>query len=443
MRNAIEVEWVDEDGETQTAERTSSTSISAIGRRWLRHNASGQIDTDAEATRLADQILADLSQPDVEIDLALRYFWPVQLGDVWAVPSDAWHWNASQRLAVVGIRHAISETGDETTVTLRGTPSGARGRWLFRSDPVIVRLPVAVTIDDGRANPVIRLIYSAGVRYLRIDIPAPPLALAGVAFDTSEAGLFGTAPANVAVAVADGTYAKVFDELDDEGGEVSYIVGTDVAEDSAGVEVIEDPLAPNTIRGEYRVSARATPGPRDPTYLVWAGQLGGEGAGGGGGGGIEHDGPPVRINLGLLRVWAIHNVRTTLPDSFVVWRLDHADVWAIAGGETTAPDTAGDFEDEDGNLATRVIIQTITDAAGFVTGFNVFVVTPGWGSQPMDIAFAAVTGTGALDDPYVYYDITTFAIARGAPLSEAVLMVSAPPDNATAGIQGRFGGHSR
>lgn len=130
IRNAIVVEygparprsvWTSED----------ATSGARYGRRWLKliEATDSQIDTEAEAIALADAILADLKDPVAEFLIERPFWWPGQVGDIYAFTEDDIRFDTEQKFAVVGIRHEVSVGSHRTSLVTRGRAAGGLRRW--------------------------------------------------------------------------------------------------------------------------------------------------------------------------------------------------------------------------------------------------------------------------------------------------------------------------
>jgi hypothetical protein len=94
------------------------------------------IDTPAEATTMANALLADLKDPKADGECEMPFFWPVELGDLIRFSTNGVHFNSNQDLAVVGIRHSLVTAPGQiskTTLTLRGSPAGGYRAWMARA----------------------------------------------------------------------------------------------------------------------------------------------------------------------------------------------------------------------------------------------------------------------------------------------------------------------
>lgn len=143
IRNVVEVvysDYSDRDAtnlpKRKTVTSTNPSSITAYGRRYMQvtEASNSNINSGAEAQRLADAAVADLSDSALEVDVSLHAsFWPLQLGDVVELEPDGVSLSSTQTLAVVSIDHAFTTDGlEKTTLKLRGRPSISRTSWMER-----------------------------------------------------------------------------------------------------------------------------------------------------------------------------------------------------------------------------------------------------------------------------------------------------------------------
>lgn len=169
VRNVVQVRY--QDSTTRQQERVTvqdDASIARYGRRYMRivEGEDSPIDTAPEALVMAEAALSDLAEPRAEQEIELRYWWPAQLGDLYRFKANGVHYTTDQVLAVVGIRHRLSENQQRTILTCRGKPSGGYLTWLKRSkrEPEITAveaLPPQAIIDYVTEDPTtVRLRYS-------------------------------------------------------------------------------------------------------------------------------------------------------------------------------------------------------------------------------------------------------------------------------------------
>ena len=138
VRNVIVVSYKD----IATGVRTSftasdATSISRYDRQVLliTEDDLSPINTLAQATTMANFILADLKDPKAEQEIDMFLWWPAQLNDLYRFSANGRHYNTDQDWAVVGIKHHIALGQHRTTLTVRGKPTGGYDTWINRSDP--------------------------------------------------------------------------------------------------------------------------------------------------------------------------------------------------------------------------------------------------------------------------------------------------------------------
>ncbi len=90
---------------------------------------TSNIDSSVEAQRMADALLADLSTPDLTQRSANKFFWPVQLGDLYRFEANGEHYSSDQDLAVYEYRHQIDGNRSMTELLCRGKPRAANNAW--------------------------------------------------------------------------------------------------------------------------------------------------------------------------------------------------------------------------------------------------------------------------------------------------------------------------
>lgn len=139
IRNVIRVIFLDSQDldagkfpKRKVVEVSDATSITKYGRRFMEvsEGKTSNIDSTAEATTLANAILADLKDPVAEMEVELPFFPFVELHDLYRFTADGIHYDVDQDLAVVSYRHDMSGVDATTTLTCRGKPSGGYTRWL-------------------------------------------------------------------------------------------------------------------------------------------------------------------------------------------------------------------------------------------------------------------------------------------------------------------------
>jgi hypothetical protein len=129
IRNACEVVYTDTDGSEQDVTSTGSASISLYGRRFMRIDARGtSVVTSGQATTLADAVVDDLEEPNVQQEADCAFFWPAELGDVYNFAPNR-HYSSAQQYAVFGYRHVLTENEKRTQLRVSGKPSGGYMRW--------------------------------------------------------------------------------------------------------------------------------------------------------------------------------------------------------------------------------------------------------------------------------------------------------------------------
>lgn len=140
IRNVIKVTYINAaTGAVAEKVAEDAASVALYGRRAMEvaEASTSNIDSDAEAQDLADAILADLATPNATHEIETLYWWPVQLGDLYAYQANGVHYDQDQQYAVTGYKHELRGGDGRTTITARGKPAGAYMGWLTRArDPL-------------------------------------------------------------------------------------------------------------------------------------------------------------------------------------------------------------------------------------------------------------------------------------------------------------------
>ena len=127
VRNVAQVTYgdtanIDASGQPTPATYTTTeaASVAAYGRRWMgiTLDATSLIDTSAEATRMADAILADVAYPMTTYHVEIPLFHAVQIDDVITLPADGVYLDTATNAGVVGYRHKVGESL-RTTINVR------------------------------------------------------------------------------------------------------------------------------------------------------------------------------------------------------------------------------------------------------------------------------------------------------------------------------------
>ncbi|MFP2897574.1 fibronectin type III domain-containing protein [Corallococcus sp. 4LFB] len=143
IRNVVEVVYSDKADldstgakKRKTVTSTNPTSVTLYGRRWMQvaEGASSLIDTQAEAQRLADAAIADLSESALGMSLTLPgIHWYLQAADLVQVLPDGVHFDTAQQLAIVSADFECASSGEaRTKLQLQGRPSTSRAAWMER-----------------------------------------------------------------------------------------------------------------------------------------------------------------------------------------------------------------------------------------------------------------------------------------------------------------------
>lgn len=143
VRNVVEVVYTDKldkdvggEKKRKTVTSTNPTSVALYGRRWMQvaEGGSSLIDTAAEAQRLADAAIADLSESALSLSLTLPgIHWYLQAADLVQVLPDGVHFDTSQRLGIVSVEFECASSGEaRTKLQLQGRPCTSRAEWMER-----------------------------------------------------------------------------------------------------------------------------------------------------------------------------------------------------------------------------------------------------------------------------------------------------------------------
>lgn len=135
IKNVITVSYHD----TATDARTEvtvfdATSITKYGRRYffIQEPDGSPINTNAEATTMANAALSDLKEPKAEFEIDAPFFWPGDLWDLYRFPTNSVHFNTNQDWAVVSLTHTLSRKKHRTILRVRGQPAGGYSSWIGR-----------------------------------------------------------------------------------------------------------------------------------------------------------------------------------------------------------------------------------------------------------------------------------------------------------------------
>lgn len=141
IRNKVRVRYTNaETGKRESVTVTDSASVTKYGGpraipRFMEISEAEDsvINTEAKATSLANAVLNDLAEPFFDYAIELPFFWPAELGDLYAYSANGKTFTATQNLAAVSIQHSGDGAGKaKTTILARGKPAGARKSHLAR-----------------------------------------------------------------------------------------------------------------------------------------------------------------------------------------------------------------------------------------------------------------------------------------------------------------------
>ncbi|MFP2960261.1 hypothetical protein ACLEPN_21165 [Myxococcus sp. 1LA] len=141
IRNVVEVLYTDKDDrdalgneKRKTVTATNPASIAEHGRRYMQvaEASASNINTEAEAQRLADAAIADLSDSSLSLEFEVPYFWPLEINDMVRVLPDGVTLGSPVELAVVNLDHSFAGGIAKTKVQLRGRPATSVLEWRAR-----------------------------------------------------------------------------------------------------------------------------------------------------------------------------------------------------------------------------------------------------------------------------------------------------------------------
>lgn len=206
IRNALRVVFpnaasLDPAGNPQrtVVDRTDSASIARYGRRFMEISEadSSQIDSNTEATAMADAALADLKDPVIthSAELLGGFHW-VELGDLYTFAANSYSYDANQTVAVYSYRHECSGAGRMTTrIDCRGKPSGAYSGWFAISNLANPEETTPVQVFTSGAGLVIAATAIIGGARITCT-PSPERATDGGAYEYHVSASSGFTPSS-------------------------------------------------------------------------------------------------------------------------------------------------------------------------------------------------------------------------------------------------------
>lgn len=138
IRNVVRVVYSDSSdrdangaAKRKTLDAQDAGSVDEYGRRFMEiaESDSSNIDSGAEAQRLASAVLADLANPTMPVRYKTAVDPYFELDDLVTLPADNKRWAAPQTLAVVGLTHRISAEDTSTELALAGKPVAQTLGW--------------------------------------------------------------------------------------------------------------------------------------------------------------------------------------------------------------------------------------------------------------------------------------------------------------------------
>lgn len=116
-------------------------SILASGRKFMQIASpyTDAIRDPERMTAMLEDMLADLAVPWADKAIVTKLWWPAQLGDLYAFPANDNHYDEEQKFSVVAYQHDFARVNGvftaDTTLTMRGQPSGGYRKWLEKAGP--------------------------------------------------------------------------------------------------------------------------------------------------------------------------------------------------------------------------------------------------------------------------------------------------------------------
>ena len=138
-----------------------ASSVTAYGRRFMEISdaACPNIDTETEATAMAEAILNDLSTPQLQMSFDLPY-WEIEIGDRLKVAENSRTFDTAQTFAVTGRQVSFAEGIGSTSLTLQETPASARQKHLVKEARNGRALPPVVSVADSPTDFGVRGLYA-------------------------------------------------------------------------------------------------------------------------------------------------------------------------------------------------------------------------------------------------------------------------------------------
>lgn len=163
IRNVVAVPYFTPEGVAGVQTATDAASVARIGRRYMeiQEAATSNIDSAAEALDLAEAAVHDLSMPPIDKEIDIDLCWPLQKDDLIAFPANGVHYDETQQLAIVGVRHELAGGTGRTTLSLRGSVAGSYREWLRRGANRVrptIFLDATVTLAPTEAT----LVFTGG-----------------------------------------------------------------------------------------------------------------------------------------------------------------------------------------------------------------------------------------------------------------------------------------
>lgn len=197
VRNVIKLKYPNAStGQPDSLTRIDTNSVARYGRKWFRivEGDNSSIDTPAEATAMADAILADLKDPKADNGIDMHFDWSIELEDLIRFQPNGIHYDTNTDLSVVSLQHTLSMDRQRTTIATRGKPCGKFLGWLAKeslAEPVVipkVEIVEALPVFGERARINLRVTSSRPARIFIYRSESNPATTASDLVGTSEPG---------------------------------------------------------------------------------------------------------------------------------------------------------------------------------------------------------------------------------------------------------------
>lgn len=135
--NRVKIVWYEGGKVRREKVYQNDASIQKYGVRFgeVAEDKTSNIDSEAEADRMGEGMVADLGFPKASQRVKNFFFWPAEVGDYVAYPANPRLYTDPQTLATVQINWELSPSDGRTSIEARGDVSGAYADWLRSLKP--------------------------------------------------------------------------------------------------------------------------------------------------------------------------------------------------------------------------------------------------------------------------------------------------------------------